>query len=240
MKHDAKEEDITITIWDGADIPAQVISPAQENGQGRAPPIVAMFHGGGYVGESYKDDAFLYRRLASELGAVVVSVGYWLAPEFPFATGILDEWDAIKWVYHNAATVGGDTSAIFIVGGVSAGGNLARVVRHLNRDEGNTIRITSQFLSVPTLCPPPVNRNLSPPSPAMLGIIMGGLKPDVNPPLFVPFNHPSGHGGLPPAYFQVSGVDGLRDEGLIYERTLREKHGITIKVDFYEGLPHAF
>ena len=38
--------------------------------------------------------------------------------------------------------------------------------------------------------------------------------------------------GLPPAYFQVSGVDPLRDEGLLYEKLLREA-GIKTKLDVY-------
>jgi acetyl esterase/lipase len=51
---------------------------------------------------------------------------------------------------------------------------------------------------------------------------------------------PSGHTGLPPTYFQIAGSDPLRDEGLIYEKLLREESGVTTKADLYPGLPHAF
>ena len=55
-----------------------------------------------------------------------------------------------------------------------------------------------------------------------------------------PILFPSSQGGLPPAYFQICGMDPLRDDGLIYEKVLREEHGIKTKVDLYPGLPHGF
>jgi acetyl esterase/lipase len=35
-------------------------------------------------------------------------------------------------------------------------------------------------------------------------------------------------------------MDPLRDEGLIYERILREDNGVKTKLDIYPGLPHGF
>jgi acetyl esterase/lipase len=49
--------------------------------------------------------------------------------------------------------------------------------------------------------------------------------PDVSPLL-------ADHTGLPSAYLQICGLDPLRDEGLLYERLLREK-GIPTKLDMY-------
>lgn len=47
--------------------------------------------------------------------------------------------------------------------------------------------------------------------------------PDVSPLL-------ADHTGLPPAYLQVCGLDPMRDEGLLYERLLREL-GVPTKLD---------
>lgn len=54
-----------------------------------------------------------------------------------------------------------------------------------------------------------------------------------------PINFKS-HAGLPPAYFQICGMDPLRDEALIYEEILREEIGVKTLVDLYPGLPHGF
>lgn len=35
-------------------------------------------------------------------------------------------------------------------------------------------------------------------------------------------------------------MDPLRDEGLIYERELREECGVKTRLDMYPGLPHGF
>jgi len=69
------------------------------------------------------------------------------------------------------------------------------------------------------------------------------LKPDTTSPLFVPFLYgqtEEGHRGLPPAYFQVGGLDPLRDEALIYERVLREEAEVETRLDLYPGFGHYF
>lgn len=71
-------------------------------------------------------------------------------------------------------------------------------------------------------------------------IATAAYKPDLNSPLFVPFNNPKGHHGIPPTFFQVCGLDPLRDEELIYERVLREEYGTLTRPDYYPGLPHHF
>jgi acetyl esterase/lipase len=55
-----------------------------------------------------------------------------------------------------------------------------------------------------------------------------------------PILFPTGHRDLPPTYFQICGMDPLRDEGLIYERILREECAVKTRLDLYPGLPHGF
>lgn len=58
--------------------------------------------------------------------------------------------------------------------------------------------------------------------------------------MFSPLLWEGGHHGVPASVFQITGQDPLRDEGLVYERILREDHGIKTKVHVYPGLPHGF
>ena len=69
---------------------------------------------------------------------------------------------------------------------------------------------------------------------------MDAYKPDENNGvLFATLNHPEGHANLPPAFFQIDGLDPLRDEGLIYERVLRKEYNIVTKLNVYPGVPHG-
>ena len=101
---------------------------------GSAPyPAVLWIHGGGFVvGNAAQDDDHC-RRLATELGAVVISVDYRLAPEHPFPAPLDDCWAALQWL---AARDDVDASRIALAG-MSAGGGLAAGLALRARDDGS-------------------------------------------------------------------------------------------------------
>lgn len=76
-----------------------------------------------------------------------------LAPEHPFPTGVNDSWDALQWAAANATSLSANPALGFIVGGGSAGGNIAAVLTHLARDENLHPPLTGQYLCVPALLP---------------------------------------------------------------------------------------
>jgi acetyl esterase/lipase len=50
--------------------------------------------------------------------------------------------------------MGGDPAKGFVIGGISAGGNLAAVISHIYRDEEMSQPLTGIYLSVPMLVSP--------------------------------------------------------------------------------------
>jgi acetyl esterase len=100
------------------DIPIRIYHPRSQ----RLPrPVLVYFHGGGFVVGSIASYDGVCRMLAREADAIVVSVGYRLAPEHRFPAGIEDGIAATRWVIAEAASFGGNPHAV-AVGGDSAGG----------------------------------------------------------------------------------------------------------------------
>ncbi len=98
--------------------------------------LVVYFHGGGWVIGSLGIMDNVARALTLGSGAVVVSVGYRLAPEHPYPAGLDDCETVTRWAHANAARFGVSPDSI-VVAGESAGGNLAAAVSLRLRDAGD-------------------------------------------------------------------------------------------------------
>lgn len=108
------------------------ISPIQTQTGHQLPkptrPVLINFHGGGFtLGHPIDDARWLGTVLKRYPGAVLVSVGYRLAPEYPFPIAIEDGVDALLWLKAHAGEYNLDTRR-FVLCGASAGGNLAFTV----------------------------------------------------------------------------------------------------------------
>jgi acetyl esterase/lipase len=150
--------------------------------------------------------------------------------------------------------LGADPSAGFIVGGTSAGGNIAAVLELLARDEKLSPPLTGAALLIPA-----VTHHRTPPAKYaselrsweqnadapvlpldMIDKFMDSYKPEAKSKLFDVLGAYEDFKGLPPTFFQVCGLDPLRDEAMIFERVLREEDGVKTRMDLYPGLPHSF
>ncbi|KAH7070333.1 Alpha/Beta hydrolase protein [Paraphoma chrysanthemicola] len=216
-------------------------------------PVVVLFHGGGFVMGDLENEEVSSRFIARDCAALVFNVEYRLAPEHPFPAGLEDAYDAVRWVATNANELLGSPETGFVVGGFSAGSSFATVCAQLARDEGLQPPITGQLLSLPST----LHHSVYPEKwrSELLSYQQNSNAPVINAksieifePLYAcpdwadPWASPALHPNLedlPKAYFQITGLDPLRDEGFLYARLLRE-NGAKTKVDVYPGLPHTF
>ncbi|EAW08448.1 alpha/beta hydrolase [Aspergillus clavatus NRRL 1] len=99
----------------------------QSRGEGRRLPVVVNFHGGGFTLGTATDDSRWAQCVLGEVGAVVVSVGYRRAPEYPFPAAVDDGVEALQYLAAHAAELGLDVTRVAL-SGFSAGGNLAVTV----------------------------------------------------------------------------------------------------------------
>lgn len=90
-------------------------------------PVVVNFHGGGFTLGTGTDDARWAAAVLNNVDAVLVSVEYRLAPEFPFSVGVEDGTDALLYLASHAAELRIDPHRMAL-SGFSAGGNFAFTV----------------------------------------------------------------------------------------------------------------
>ena len=114
-------------------------------------PVLLYFHGGGFVKGSIDCADVPARYFAEHLPALVVSVGYSLAPQFPFPAAPEDAHRAALWVQTRARAFGGNTKRQGVAGH-DAGGQLANCLAFIARDRGD-VRIDAQALFAPMLDP---------------------------------------------------------------------------------------
>jgi acetyl esterase/lipase len=187
-------------------------------------PLIAYFHGGGWVLGSQDSDDPLCRDLCVRTGSVVVSVNYRHAPEDRFPAAADDAFAAASWIAANAAALGGIPGQL-TVAGWSAGGNVAAIACQLARDAGGP-DIAGQLLLAPV-----TDCDLGRPSYASNGegfILTAGLmrwfwdhyadEADRENPKASPLRGTLA--GLPPAVVVTAEFDPLRDEGDAYAEAL--------------------
>jgi acetyl esterase/lipase len=239
-----------IPMRDGHSSEIIITAPPQTPGNGS--PLIALLFGGGWaIGSAYQQLPYA-RSLSAIYGATVVTLSYRLAPEHPFPISQNDVYDSVIWLGQNATAIGADVLAGFILGGVSAGGSMTTTTAQKMVSEGVSPPLTGLWICVPNILHESIvpskykevliarKQNVDVPGLSMkdLDFLDTLIKQDVSSPDWSPFNAQNPHQDMPPAYFQVCGMDPLRDDGLIYEAVLRENGNVT-KIDVYPGVPHV-
>ena len=231
----------------GTTVPVRVFTPLGD-AEGALHPALLHLHGGGYIMGAARNNDVTNAALAAELGCVIASVEYRLAPETPHPGPVEDAYAALKWLHDEASRLSVDPARI-AVGGESAGGGLAACVALLARDRGE-VKLVFQHLIYPMLD----DRTAAAAEPhpfageflwtadknrfgwaALLGHEPG--LPATSP--YAAAARAEDLSGLPPAFISVGTLDLFIDEDLEYARRLI-RAGVPTELHVFPGAFHGF
>jgi acetyl esterase len=211
----------------------------------RVLPTLVYFHGGGWVWASIDTHDRLVREYAAAGDVNVVSVDYALSPEAKFPQALLECAAAVRHVAQFGAELGLDAKRL-LVGGDSAGGNLALATALFLRDTDG-----------PALCGvlanyPVCDSRLDTETYRAFGrgdyglsIERMGFYWNVYVPHEVDKLHPlaaplrADLTGLPPVIVLLAELDVLRSEGEALIGRLRDA-GVPVETETYPGTVHGF
>lgn len=239
---DIRVSDQTIAVDDAQPVPVRLYEPLAREGTRAA---LLYIHGGGFVLGDLEMAHPRAMRFAEQLGIVVVSVDYRLAPDHPFPAGLLDCFTVLAWLAASAGELGVDAARIGVAGD-SAGAGLAAGLAALARDRG-VPRIRFQHLDFPALDDRRTSesaRTLTDTpniDAAALGALWRHYLSGAGNGLPLEYAAPAridDLSGLPPACVVVSQFDPVRDEGIEYARRLAQA-GVPTELHLYPGTFHG-
>jgi acetyl esterase len=228
---------------DGLDVPVRLYRPSPERGL----PVVVYLHGGGWVAGGIELTDGICRRLADQVGAVVVSVGYRLAPEHPFPEPLDDVVAVIRWVANQADQLAVDGTRLAVMG-ESAGGNLAAAAAIRVNDEGGPelcqqvllYPITDHDFERPSMLASSEETGLTRQSVMWFWDLYVPDPSQRDDPLVAPARAPLDRlRGVAPAVIVTAGFDPLCDEGDAYALRLVEA-GVPVAHLRYPTMIHGF
>lgn len=209
-------------------------------------PVLVFTHGGGWVVGSVETHDPFCRLLSEAAGIIILSVEYRLAPENPFPAGLQDVLAAYRWAADHAQSFGGDPKRL-LLGGDSAGGNLAAVATNQIFDGGEMIRPVGLMLLYPVTDHPSAEHSSYSENATGYGLDASLMRwfweqyaPGVSPddpnisPLrleIVP--------ALPSTLVATAEYDPLRDEGTAYAEKLA-KAGVVVTHLHAPDMHHNF
>jgi len=236
----ARSENHTVTSADGSTFGAIVVVP-----DGTPRGVMVYYHTGGWAIGRAADSDHLCRIMATRTGCAVVNIDYRLAPEHPYPAAVDDCYAALEWTAANLDSIAGGDVPIMI-GGDSAGGNLAAVVALRARDRGGP-EIALQALIYPVTDADLDNASYSDPENQLMldrdGMVWlwdlylpdasRRTEQDASPLRAADLSN------LPPALVLTAEYDVLRDEGEAYAAKLSDA-GIDVELTRHSGQMHGF
>ena len=241
-------EDRMIPGWEGdPEVSVRIYRPkAVAADPGTTVPGVLQIHGGGFIIGSVEAEHAGAVLTAADLGAVLVSVEYRLAPEHPYPAGLHDCYAALTFLHGEAAALGVDPDRIAVTG-ASAGGGLAAATALLARERGGP-PICFQMLHIPELDDrletPSMQRFVDSPlwnrplAVKSWEFYLGDLSGKDDVPIYAAPARATDLSGLPPAYVSTAENDPLRDEGIAYALGMLQA-GVSVELHQFPGTFHG-
>lgn len=240
--------DVQIPREHAAPLRVRIYVPEAISSSRTPAPVLLYFHGGGWVMGSVADHDPLCGKLADACQAIVISVDYRLAPEYPFPACIEDAVCAAEWTHENAARFGGDPDRL-LAGGDSSGANISAALAYLGK-EGKAPSISHLILFYGAfgcldVAKSPSGRRfggggfvLPLDAMALMLALYAPEGTDMDDPRLFP-GKASDLTGMPPAHVITAEFDPLRDDGEAFARRLSEA-GCEVSLTRMEGMMHGF
>ncbi|MCP2637408.1 alpha/beta hydrolase [Microbacterium sp. HD4P20] len=236
--------DVTIAGYRGDDITVTVIAKEGHTGHG---PGIYHTHGGGMVIGGRMDGVEGFFSAIDRHDAVLVSVEYRLAPEFPDPYPVEDCYAGLVWTAAHAHELGIDASRI-LIGGGSAGGGLSAGTALLARDRQGP-GLIGQLL----MCPMLDDRDATVSTRQIDGIgvwdrtsnvtgwtaLLGDRKGTDDVSIYAAPARAADLSGLPSAYIDCGSAEVFRDEDVLYATKLWEA-GVQAELHVWAGGFHGF
>lgn len=228
-------DNVTAESLTFGNVPAEKITPANAT-PGKA---VLYLHGGGHVFGSIKSHRHFVSRLAVATKATAWHIDYRLAPEHPYPAAIED-----ALIAYRAILASGIAPTDIVVGGESAGGNLAAALLLKLKDEKLPqpagLYLLSPWLDMTTTAESYEKVGARDPMISREGIVgvatayLGG-QPDT--PLASPVR--ADVAGLPPMLIQVGSEEVLLSDSTAFANNAAMT-GIDVTLRVWAGMPHAW
>ena len=205
-------------------------------------PCGLYFHGGGYVFGSVLRQNDLCVRMAKNVGMMVISVEYRLAPEYKAPAPLEDAYEALVWLDKNGSSIGADPSRIAITG-MSAGGGITAALALMTRDRKGPKPVLQVPLYAMLDCRADSVSQKAVTSHKVwcydYSKIGWGAYLDGEADCYISPALAEDLSGLPPVFSYIGTVDPLLDENVEYwTRLIRA--GVPVEYHIFPGCYHSF
>jgi acetyl esterase/lipase len=238
---------VTVEIHHAEKTRVRVYRPARR----RSTAALLWIHGGGLIIGSAVQDDRLCAQVARDLGIVIASTEYRLAPEHPYPAALDDCLTAWTWLQGEAERLAVDSDRIAL-GGESAGGGLAASLAQRLHDSASDLGIAAPVAQL-LFCPMLDDRTAARQDLDALDHFvwnnrlnrfgwrsyLGAEPGSASVPEYASPARRADLHGLPPAWIGYGDIELFSIEDYDYAERLRAA-GVDVTTDVVTGAPHGF